>query len=165
MDQAKKGPKHSGRFCQWVSTVIDVICREIVRLAKRGLIGLGTLCNSKSPKLPQIEIEEADEGNSTKADTSESAPPEKPSTDLRKITFKYRNPDAQKVELTGVFNAWQSIAMTKKGKKDVWTVTRQLLPGKYDYKFIVDNIWIKDPANPKFRTDNYGSQVSIIEVK
>ncbi len=55
---------------------------------------------------------------------------------------------ANNIRLTGSFNDWnpEEIEMVKGSKG--WTTAYILGPGTYQYKFIVDNSWISDPANP-----------------
>lgn len=55
---------------------------------------------------------------------------------------------AQKVVLTGSFNNWNEQELLMKRVDDVWEQTYHLAPGNYEYKFIVDGRWIKDPLNP-----------------
>lgn len=178
----------SGTICQWVNTTARGVAQDITDLVKSALIQIGKLCQEDTPQLPQIEVEEETvkkpRRRKTKAswklppvaveekevvESSETAAtqtvlPEKSLAALRKITFKYRNSEAKEVKLAGDFNDWKSQTMTKRGKQD-WLVNLQLSPGKYNYKFIVDGSWTKDPRNAKSQTDNYGSEHSIIEVK
>ncbi len=178
----------SGTICQWVNTTAKGITQSIKDALKSALIQIGKLCHEAPPQLPQIEVEEKEAKTPRRrkakaswklpsvaveekevVESSETAAtqtvlPEKSLAALRKITFKYRNSEAKEVKLAGDFNDWKSQTMTKKGKQD-WLVTLQLSPGKYNYKFIVDGSWTKDPRNAKSQTDNYGSEHSIIEVK
>ena len=55
-------------------------------------------------------------------------------------------PDAQAVSVAGTFNNWDAAATPmKKAKSGKWSVRLSLLPGQYDYKFIVDGRWCCDP--------------------
>ncbi len=78
------------------------------------------------------------------------------------VCFEYLNPTAQSVSVAGDFNGWDKNKdrMTKFG--DVWSIKlKELPPGKYEYKFVVNGTqWIKDPENKLERNDN-----SLIEVK
>ena len=67
----------------------------------------------------------------------------------RGVIFAYRNEDAGSVRVTGDFNDWcaegeelQRMAGTGFFRGEV-----KLTPGRYRYKLIVDNEWIKDPNN------------------
>lgn len=95
---------------------------------------------------------------------TEAAPAEKveptpaaPATNKRKILFKIRSA-AKKVDIVGDFNKWHRKPMTK--KDGVWSVTVELDPGTYEYRFIVDGKKTKDPNNKSIRNGN-----SVITVK
>jgi hypothetical protein len=58
------------------------------------------------------------------------------------------------VYLSGSFNNWSTggLPMTRNG--DIWQVTLPLKAGRYEYKFIVDGKWIRDPENLQ-KTDDF----------
>lgn len=68
----------------------------------------------------------------------------------RRIIFYYHNDDANAVVLAGTFNGWStnSTLFIRNGR-GIWKAELPLLPpGKYLYKFIIDNkAWIPDPEN------------------
>ena len=76
-----------------------------------------------------------------------------------------RYPDAKQVIVTGSFNGWNkdNFKMVKKG--ETWTFPIYLTPGKYTYKFIVDDEWILDPANELWETNEYGTGNSVLWVE
>lgn len=78
--------------------------------------------------------------NSEKTDTSDNTPGE-----TRKILFSYRSSVAKRVYIVGDFNKWFRQPLTKKGK--TWSVSLDLKPGNYEYKYVVDNKRIRDPNN------------------
>ena len=51
-------------------------------------------------------------------------------------------PDAKAVFVAGTFNGWNAeshpLARTRDGR---WTLTLDLPPGRYEYKFIIDGQW------------------------
>jgi len=75
-------------------------------------------------------------------------------------------PDAGSVFIAGSFNAWSpdADALTL-GDDGLWTITLELAPGEYEYKFVVDGTWIEDPANPEFISDPYGGKNSVLTVE
>lgn len=83
--------------------------------------------------------------------------------ETRKFTFKYYNMEAKEVKLAADFIKWEMKPMEKR-KDGSWHVTVKLVPGKYNYKFVVDNQWIKDPRNPKTVPDGYGGESSVLEL-
>ena len=70
-------------------------------------------------------------------------------------TFKLNDSIATKVEIAGEFTDWKTVPLTK-GESGIWTITLQLKPGYYGYKFIVNESpdWIFDPNNPVRKTLN-----------
>ncbi|HEY8188454.1 MAG TPA: alpha/beta fold hydrolase [Pyrinomonadaceae bacterium] len=82
------------------------------------------------------------------------------------ITFRLNDhPNAKSVALAGTFNSWntQSTPMTRKG--DDWSVSINLAPGTYRYKFVVDQVrWTVDPENLQTEDDGEGHINSVIVV-
>lgn len=70
----------------------------------------------------------------------------------------------KKVVLTGTFNNWDEEALLMKRSGDGWELRLQLLPGVYEYKFIVDGVWMEDPANPEKRRNQYDTFNSVLRV-
>lgn len=68
------------------------------------------------------------------------------------ITFYYQgSAETESVFVPGSFNNWsinEKSAMTK-DENDIWSLTVELSPGVYEYKFIVNGEWINDPLNEK----------------
>lgn len=64
----------------------------------------------------------------------------------RTVTFRFRAPNAQKVELSGQFlSAAQPM---QKDEAGVWSLTvGPVAPNLYPYNFVVDGISVADPAN------------------
>jgi putative ABC transport system permease protein len=56
--------------------------------------------------------------------------------------------DAGKVSVTGFFNNWDKDLNTLRRKGNRWEGEALLLPGRYAYKFVVDDKEILDPDNP-----------------
>ncbi len=61
--------------------------------------------------------------------------------------------------VAGNFNGWNGITMDRKG--DVWKVDVYLPPGKCLYKFVVDGIWILDPANDQWEDNEFHNGNSV----
>ena len=73
-------------------------------------------------------------------------------------------PDARKVIVTGSFNSWNKKELKMTKVNNGWLLPIFLRDGTYAYKFIVDNEWIKDPANKAARPDGSGNQNSYIGI-
>ena len=83
------------------------------------------------------------------------------------IRFQYEAPAARMVTLAGNFNNWAGTEgggrydptidpMTDEDGDGIWTIVKPLAPGRYQYKFVIDNgvRWEVDPSNPN--TDEEG---------
>ena len=77
------------------------------------------------------------------------------------ILFQYEAPSAKYVNLAGNFNTWGGTEgtgrfdptidpMSDEDGDGIWTIVVQLRPGRYQYKFVIDNgvRWELDPNNP-----------------
>lgn len=71
--------------------------------------------------------------------------------------------EAKHVSLAGSFNNWNSISHPMVWKNGKWTIQLNLEPGTYQYKFVIDRVWVLDPANPN--SDYSGNHNSVLEVK
>jgi len=81
------------------------------------------------------------------------------------VVLEYYNPSARNVYLAGSFNDWSPDATPMESDGDGnWSVTLDLEPGKYQYKFVVDGSWQPDPDNPVTESDGYGGINSVIEI-
>ncbi len=69
---------------------------------------------------------------------------------------------AKKVVLSGCFNNWSHDWYPMIRKNGKWIFPIYLRPGKYTYKFIVDDNWITDPANDLWEKNEHGTNNSVI---
>ena len=103
------------------------------------------------------------------------------------ILFQFEAPSAKMVTLAGDFpdNLWGGTAGTTKtydpkidplyddgthgdlvADDGIWSLIKNIEPGRYQYKFIVDrNSWFTDPNALETADDGYGGKNSIIIVK
>jgi hypothetical protein len=73
-----------------------------------------------------------------------------------------QNSDAAKVILSGSFNGWSTSNYRMIEKGGDWIFPLYLKPGKYLYKYIVDNKWIIDPTNDLWEENEYGTGNSVL---
>jgi 1,4-alpha-glucan branching enzyme len=92
--------------------------------------------------------------------------PSKPgaSSSEKRILFKYRDAQAQKVAISGEFSRWTPKPM-KKDKNGNWTLVFRLKPGEYAYNFIVDGKLIRDPANRRMKPSGQKIPSSVLTVQ
>jgi 1,4-alpha-glucan branching enzyme len=92
------------------------------------------------------------------------------------ILFRYDAPAARMVTLAGNFNNWAGTQgggrydptidpMFDEDGDGIWTIVKPLPPGRYQYKFVIDNAvrWEMDPSNPNTGTEG-GIENSLIIV-
>ena len=82
------------------------------------------------------------------------------------VEFSIYAPNAKKVTIAGDFNGWSKVAdpLSDRDGDGIWKIIIPLKPGRYEYKFVVDDRWIADPSNPKMVDDGFGGKNSVIVV-
>ena len=85
----------------------------------------------------------------------------------RKVVFTVKAPMGSTVFLAGSFNAWSEKGkqMTDKNGDGTFTATCYLMPGRYEYKYIINGIWIMDTENPDFVANDKDSMNSVLVVE
>ncbi|MFO7559399.1 MAG: AAA family ATPase [Desulfobacterales bacterium] len=80
--------------------------------------------------------------------------------------FVFHAPEAISVKIVGSFNDWTpSPESTMERDPDgKWTKKIVLEPGTYEYKFLVNDIWIEDKKNPNLADNAFGGKNSVIEI-
>ncbi|RZL98232.1 MAG: hypothetical protein EOO88_60880, partial [Pedobacter sp.] len=72
--------------------------------------------------------------------------------------------NAKRVVLSGSFNDWQESKLRMSKTASGWELPVLLNNGTYTYRFIVDNRWMIDPANPTKFPNEFGETNSVISV-
>lgn len=87
--------------------------------------------------------------------------------EFTKTAFSIYAPDAKMVSVIGDFNNWarRDSLRLNRSHDGTWTKNVPLKPGIYHYRFIVDDVWIPDPKNPKGRVNSFGEVDSMLEIK
>lgn len=82
------------------------------------------------------------------------------------ILFLVDAPKAQSVYLTGEFTDWsrEGVRMDRDEKDGLWKTVMHLEPGEYEYRFIVDGVWIKDLSNADSVLNEFGQENSLLIV-
>lgn len=83
----------------------------------------------------------------------------------RRVIFSLESPDAGEVILMGDFNQWDPKKHPmKKDPNGVWKKTAMLFPGRYEYRFLVDDRWENDPKNKQVCFNRFGTKNNYIFV-
>ncbi len=93
------------------------------------------------------------------------------------VVFRLRSPAARTVQVAGDWfgNNWGRGdaeagevlvgLMERNGKEGIWEITVTLKPGRYRYRFIVDEVkHVLDPDNPRIVDDGMGGKANLLIV-
>lgn len=84
----------------------------------------------------------------------------------KRVTFTLVGPDATSVLVTGTFCDWQTQSCAlKKDRKGTWKTTMSLLPGRYEYRFLVDGEWRDDPNCGERVPNPFGTENCVLHVQ
>lgn len=100
-----------------------------------------------------------------------------PALDGDTVTFRVKAPSARTVQLAGDWsrNNWARgdaeegevlVGLMKKGAdKSVWELAVRLGPGRYRYRFLINETeWLLDPENPRVVDDGRGGKANLLIV-
>lgn len=80
--------------------------------------------------------------------------------------FTFRAPEAKQLCLAGEFNNWDTRSLPmKKDKGGVWKTKIKLPPGRYEYKFYADNVWVEPLPGVEQTSNPLGTKNCIVWVK
>lgn len=82
------------------------------------------------------------------------------------VVFTLDAPAAARVVLTGEFTNWSrhGIALERDPADGLWKAVVDVAPGEYEYRFIVDGVWIRDPGNQDYVRNEFGQENSLLVV-
>ncbi len=82
-----------------------------------------------------------------------------------KIELVCQASQAEEVFVTGDFNDWHLHDLRlRKDPTGLWRVEVWLAPGRYEYRFIVDGEWRKDPRAATWVPNDFGYSNGILEI-
>ncbi len=82
------------------------------------------------------------------------------------VMFTLEAPAAADVIVTGEFTNWsrQGVTLDRDDRDGLWKATLDIDPGEYEYRFIVDGVWIRDPSNQDYIRNEFGQENSLLVV-
>lgn len=81
------------------------------------------------------------------------------------VEFTFAAPKAKKVCIAGSFNDWNMTSMLMKKSADrTWKIKLKLSPGRHEYKFVVDGMWVDDFPGLETAPNPFGTCNCIITV-
>ena len=83
----------------------------------------------------------------------------------KEIFFEYYAPHADKVRLAASFNGWDPKGTSlKKDRNGKWKITLRLPPGRYEYRYLVDDAWQNDQRPVECVPNAFGTWNCVVEV-
>jgi len=82
------------------------------------------------------------------------------------VLFSIDSPDAGEVRVTGEFTNWsrEGVALQRDASDGLWKTVVDIRPGEYEYRFIVDGVWVRDPGNKDYVRNEFGQENSLLIV-
>lgn len=83
------------------------------------------------------------------------------------VTFELPAGQGRTVCVAGSFNDWEprNSQMNYDSVNKCYTLTIHLAPGTYEYKFVINDEWVLDEANPNFAANDFGTLNSVLTVE
>jgi len=90
--------------------------------------------------------------------------PQKTKSAKRRVKFAVQADRGNEVAVAGTFNDWDPARNKMRFKDGTWAASLLLLPGRYEYKFVINGVWCVDPACNEWTPNAYGSLNSVVTV-
>jgi len=71
---------------------------------------------------------------------------------------------AREAFVAGDFSQWRPVAM-KRQKNGLFATQVAAAPGRHEYKFIVDGLWVADPDHSNWARNSFGTMNSVATVR
>jgi len=80
--------------------------------------------------------------------------------------FIYNAPEANYVKVAGTFNNWNTSkeSLMERKKDGTWSKRIHLAPGTYQYRFLIDDVWVEDHNNSNQIDNSFGGRNSVIKI-
>jgi 1,4-alpha-glucan branching enzyme len=88
-----------------------------------------------------------------------------PAQEEQEIVFTFSAPMAKVVQVAGTFNGWRPEANPLEliGSGE-WAARLRLRSGQYEYRFMVDGVWVDDPQATQRSSNPHGGFNSVLRV-
>ena len=117
----------------------------------------------------ETEMAEATEDQAAEAAPALSATALGPQISAQAVRFNFKPSfKVKKVYLAGSFNSWNpsndEYLLKDEDGDGIYSITVPLSSGQYQYKFVIDGQWTKDPYAPASKPDGYGAYNGAFDV-
>src|SRR5262245_59931334 len=83
----------------------------------------------------------------------------------RRVTFTLDAPEAKAVAVSGSFCDWDASSLPlKRVDNGTWKRIVTLPPGRYEYRFVVDEVWMADPDCADRTSNPFGGENCVLNV-
>ncbi len=83
----------------------------------------------------------------------------------QRVTFSLKAPSVKEVILMGDFNNWDvGSHPMEKDENGIWKVSMMILPGKYEYRLLVDGQWRLDSGNNQTVPNCFGTENNVLTI-
>ncbi len=83
----------------------------------------------------------------------------------KSVEFTFHAPEAMEVYLAGEFNQWDTSSLPmKKDREGIWKTAVKLPPGRYEYKFFTDNVWVESVPGVEIVPNAFGTYNFVVWV-
>ncbi|MGO8704695.1 MAG: isoamylase early set domain-containing protein [Candidatus Brocadiia bacterium] len=80
------------------------------------------------------------------------------------VEFMLELPTAAAVSVAGTFNNWDVRRNPmRKGRDGIWRGRVSVPPGRHEYRFVADGVWISDPKAAESVPNPHGSRNSVLK--
>ena len=85
----------------------------------------------------------------------------------RRVEFSLHGESGKKIFIAGSFNDWDpdKSFMPYDPVEKCYRFCLELAPGYYEYKFVVDGLWMLDESNHNFASNDFGTLNSVVNVE
>lgn len=88
-----------------------------------------------------------------------------PALEEQEVMLEFLAPEATHVSVAGKFNHWNPNATPLRNTGlGEWVVRLMLRSGQYEYRFVVDGLWIEDPEAVQRVANPHGTYNSVLTV-
>ena len=88
-----------------------------------------------------------------------------PALEEQEVTLELLAPEATYVSVAGKFNHWNPSATPLRNTGlGAWGVRLMLRSGQYEYRFVVDGLWVEDPEAMQRVANPHGTYNSVLTV-
>lgn len=120
---------------------------------------------TKSKKTTASKTPRSSRKTTTAAPATPAPVPPPSAPKLSRVRFSCRHAGATAVYLAGTFNQWHPTATPlRHAGEGRWEVELELPPGVYEYRFIVDGVWLHDPEATQSVPNPFGGLNSVVTV-